>query len=59
MRVKTQSSPNEIFFLNYLPLKKGNGSPGTTVKLLPCDQEVMGSSPRKSLLQKCKEMMRT
>jgi hypothetical protein len=29
------------------------------VKLLPCDHEVMGSSPRNSLLQKCREMLRT
>jgi hypothetical protein len=29
------------------------------VKLLPCDQEVMGSSPENSLLQKCREMLRT
>jgi hypothetical protein len=28
------------------------------VKLLPCDQEVMGSSPENSLLQKCRERLR-
>jgi hypothetical protein len=28
------------------------GSPGAAVKLLPCDHEVMGSSPGNSLLQK-------
>jgi hypothetical protein len=35
------------------------GSPGTTVKLFPCDHEVMGSSPRNSLLQKCRERLCT
>jgi hypothetical protein len=34
-------------------------SPGAVVKLLPCDQEVMGSSPENSLLQKCRERLRT
>jgi hypothetical protein len=34
-------------------------SPGAAVKLLPCDNEVMGSSPRNILLQKCSERMRT
>jgi hypothetical protein len=29
------------------------------VKLLPCDHEVMGSSPGNSLLKKCRESMRT
>ena len=29
------------------------------VKLLPCDHEVMGSSPGNSLLQKCRERLRT
>jgi hypothetical protein len=29
------------------------------VKLLICDHEVMGSSPGNSLLQKCKERLRT
>jgi hypothetical protein len=28
------------------------------VKLLPCDHEVMGPSPRDSLLKKCKERLR-
>ena len=35
------------------------GSLGAVVKLLPCDHEVMGSSPRNSLLQKCRERLRT
>jgi hypothetical protein len=35
------------------------GSPSTAVKLLPCDHEVMDSSPRNSLLQKCRERLRT
>jgi hypothetical protein len=29
------------------------------VKLLPCDHEVMGSNPGNSLLQKCRERLRT
>jgi hypothetical protein len=29
------------------------GSPGAAVKLLPCDHEVMSSSPENNLLQKC------
>jgi hypothetical protein len=29
------------------------------VKLLPCDHEVMGSSPGNSLLQKCRERLHT
>jgi hypothetical protein len=33
------------------------GSPGTAVKLLSCHHEVMGSSPRSSLLQKCMERL--
>ncbi|XBH87655.1 hypothetical protein VPH35_075074 [Triticum aestivum] len=32
---------------------------GAVVKLLPCDHEVMGSSPGNSLLQKCRERLRT
>jgi hypothetical protein len=35
------------------------GSPGATVKLLPCDHEVMGSSPENNLLQKCRERLHT
>ena len=35
------------------------GSLGAVVKLLPCDHEVMGSSPENSLLQKCRERLRT
>jgi hypothetical protein len=35
------------------------GSPGATVKLFSSDHEVMGSSPRNSLLQKCREMLHT
>jgi hypothetical protein len=33
--------------------------PGVAVKLLPCDHEVMGSSPGNSFLQKCRERLRT
>jgi hypothetical protein len=32
-------------------------SPGTAVKLLPCDHAVMCSSPGNSLLQICREMI--
>uniref|UniRef100_A0A453L6T4 Uncharacterized protein n=1 Tax=Aegilops tauschii subsp. strangulata TaxID=200361 RepID=A0A453L6T4_AEGTS len=35
------------------------GSLGAVVKLLPCDHEVTGSSPGNSLLQKCRERLRT
>jgi hypothetical protein len=35
------------------------GSPGAVIKLLPCDHEIMGSSPGNSLLQKCRERLRT
>jgi hypothetical protein len=35
------------------------GSPGATVKLMPCDHEVMGSSPGSNLLQKCRERLHT
>jgi hypothetical protein len=38
---------------------KLEAEPGAAVKLLPCDQEVMGSNPEISLLQKCKERLRT
>jgi hypothetical protein len=34
-------------------------NPSAAVKLLFCDNEVMGSSPGKSLLQKCKGSLRT
>jgi hypothetical protein len=34
-------------------------SPSVAVKLLPCEHEVMGSSPENSLLQKCREMLCT
>jgi hypothetical protein len=34
-------------------------SPGAAVKLLSCDHEVMSSSPRNSLLQKCRGRHRT
>ena len=35
------------------------GSLGAVVKPLPCDHEVTGSSPGNSLLQKCRERLRT
>jgi hypothetical protein len=49
------------FFVSFCHLKELNmkGSPGAVVKMLPCDHEVMGSSPRNNLLQKCKERLRT
>jgi hypothetical protein len=34
------------------------GSRSATVKLLPCDHEIMSSSPENSLLQKCRERLR-
>jgi hypothetical protein len=45
-----------FFYMLFTSMK---GSPDTTVKLLPCDHEVMGSSPENSLLQKCKEILCT
>jgi hypothetical protein len=38
---------------------ESKGSPGAMVKLLPCDHEVMSSSPGNGLLQKCREMLHT
>jgi hypothetical protein len=35
------------------------GSDGIAVKLLPCDHEVMGSSPENSLWWKCRERLCT
>jgi hypothetical protein len=43
-------------YFNYLHTKGGLGA---AVKLLPCDHEVMGSSPGNSLLQKCWERLHT
>ncbi|XBI91354.1 hypothetical protein VPH35_028692 [Triticum aestivum] len=53
---KLQCPPTIYFVLrkNYT-----KGSLGAVVKLLPCDHEVMGSSPGNSLLQKCRERLRT
>jgi hypothetical protein len=45
------------FFCDITSLRKG--SPGTVVKLLPCDHEVMCSSPGNRLLQKCRERLCT
>jgi hypothetical protein len=44
--------PMQILFFRHVHVKKGN--PGATVKLLPCDQEVVVSSPRNSFLQQCR-----
>jgi hypothetical protein len=41
----------KLFILTQCHMMKG--SPGPAVKLLPCDHEVMGSSPGNKLLQKC------
>jgi hypothetical protein len=45
------------FFPNCVLL--GKGSPGTAVKLLPCDHEVMGSSSRNNLLHKGRKRLHT
>jgi hypothetical protein len=45
---------NILRFFNYMAANIMKGSPGTAVKVLPCDHEVMGSSPVNSLLQKCR-----
>ncbi|XP_044350612.1 type I inositol polyphosphate 5-phosphatase 5 isoform X2 [Triticum aestivum] len=50
---------SDIYVLGFqeiVPLNAGNV---LVVKLLPCDHEVMGSSPGNSLLQKCRERLRT
>ncbi|VAH37276.1 unnamed protein product [Triticum turgidum subsp. durum] len=46
--------PNDICHLRYLRLLDLSHN-----KLLPCDHEVTGSSPGNSLLQKCRERLRT
>jgi hypothetical protein len=46
---------HKLFFSVDCDLWKG--SPGTAVKLLPCDHEVMGSSPGNSLLHKRRERL--
>jgi hypothetical protein len=45
------------FFPKFVLL--GKGSPDVAVKLLPCDHEVMGSSPGNNLLQKGRERLHT
>jgi hypothetical protein len=47
--------PFQFILKHYYTMK---GTPGTVVKLLHCDHEVMGWSPRNSLLQKCRERLR-
>ena len=47
----------ERFYVIFVGSLKG--SLGAVVKLLPCDHEVTGSSPGNSLLQKCRERLRT
>jgi hypothetical protein len=46
-------------FFNYflVQLLLLEGDPDAAVKLLPCDHEVMGFSPRNSLLKKCRERL--
>ncbi|XBH99676.1 hypothetical protein VPH35_128938 [Triticum aestivum] len=54
---KTEHEQQRVAGLcNFSPVE---GSLGAVVKLLPCDHEVMGSSPGNSLLQKCRERLRT
>jgi hypothetical protein len=48
-----------VVILKHNDSRKMKGSPGATIKLLPCDHEVMDSSPGNSLLQKCRERLRT
>jgi hypothetical protein len=43
----------------YYVIEYKKESPSATVKLLPCDHEVMGSSLGNNLLQKGRERMRT
>ena len=57
-RRSEQLSCTKYFHPSY-GLKDMKGSLGAVVKLLPCDHEVMGSSPGNSLLQKCRERLRT
>jgi hypothetical protein len=45
--------------LSYIYVELSHGSFGAAVKLLPCDHEVMGSSPGNSHLKKCKERLCT
>jgi hypothetical protein len=42
-----------------IQLQEMKGSPGTVVKLLPYDHEVMGSSIENNLEQKCREILCT
>ena len=47
-------------FIFFIPTDYSlKGSLSAVVKLLPCDHEVTGSSPGNSLLQKCRERLRT
>lgn len=47
------------YYLYYVVIFFLKGSLGAAVELLPCDHEVTGSSPGNSLLQKCRERLRT
>ena len=47
---------DNLLFLSLIFL---NNLLGAAVKLLPCDHEVTGSSPGNSLLQRCRERLRT
>jgi hypothetical protein len=49
----------QYMFLEDSLVSVKKGSPGAVIKLLPCDHEIMGSSPENSLLQKCRERLRT
>jgi hypothetical protein len=39
--------------------RRGALAAGAAVKVLPCDDEVMGSTPGNCLLQKCRKKLRT
>jgi hypothetical protein len=57
--LQTINSAIEVSSTFFLTLMFPKRSPGAAVTLLPCDHEVMGSSTRNSLLQKCRKRLRT
>jgi hypothetical protein len=59
MQLSGQLLATHLIFFSVEPCSATKGRPGTVVKLLPCDHEVMGSSHGNGLLQKCREMLCT